>query len=81
MKKKGTGMVSVDCAGAGDIVCIAGLASPSIGHTVANTQVRSLFATSSEACLFHKLWPHTCVCLKLEIDYLWSLVTVDGYPP
>ncbi|XP_057528303.1 uncharacterized protein LOC130807041 [Amaranthus tricolor] len=45
MKKKGTGMVSVDCAGAGDIVCIAGLASPSIGHTVANTQVLSALPT------------------------------------
>ncbi|CAO2813109.1 unnamed protein product [Amaranthus hypochondriacus] len=45
MKKKGTGMVSVDCAGAGDIVCIAGLASPSIGHTVASTEVMSALPT------------------------------------
>lgn len=53
MKKKGTGMVSVDCAGAGDIVCIAGLASPSIGHTVASTEVRSLLLLSPKACLSH----------------------------
>ncbi|KAL9241148.1 hypothetical protein vseg_015290 [Gypsophila vaccaria] len=39
MKKKGTSMALVESAGAGDIVCIAGLASPSIGHTVANTEV------------------------------------------
>ncbi|KAK9689789.1 hypothetical protein RND81_09G081200 [Saponaria officinalis] len=39
MKKKGTNVAVVDSAGAGDIVCIAGLASPSIGHTVANTEV------------------------------------------
>ncbi|KAH9624135.1 hypothetical protein KSS87_016638 [Heliosperma pusillum] len=39
MKKKGTSVALVESAGAGDIVCIAGLASPSIGHTVANTEV------------------------------------------
>jgi len=39
MKKKGTSMVLVDSAGAGDIVSMAGLASPSIGHTVANAEV------------------------------------------
>ncbi|KAL9243773.1 hypothetical protein vseg_017621 [Gypsophila vaccaria] len=39
MKKKGTNVAVVDSAGAGDIVCIAGLASPSIGHTVASTEV------------------------------------------
>ena len=32
-------MVLVDSAGAGDIVSMAGLASPSIGHTVANAEV------------------------------------------
>lgn len=32
-------MALVDSAGAGDIICIAGLAKPSIGHTVANTEV------------------------------------------
>jgi len=39
MKKKGTNMVLTDCAGAGDIISIAGLSSPSIGHTVATVEV------------------------------------------
>ncbi|XP_058208616.1 uncharacterized protein LOC131321725 [Rhododendron vialii] len=39
MKKKGTSMVVIDSAGAGDIISMAGLASPSIGHTVANVEV------------------------------------------
>ncbi|KAG9446813.1 hypothetical protein H6P81_012941 [Aristolochia fimbriata] len=39
MKKKGMKMASVDCAGAGDIVSLAGLTSPSIGHTVATMEV------------------------------------------
>lgn len=39
MKKKGTSMVLVDSAGAGDIVSMAGLMSPAIGHTVANVEV------------------------------------------
>lgn len=39
MKKKGTSMALVESAGAGDIVSMAGLANPSIGHTVANTEV------------------------------------------
>lgn len=39
MKKKGTSMALIDSAGAGDIISMAGLASPSIGHTVANTEV------------------------------------------
>ncbi|KAG6661571.1 hypothetical protein I3843_03G177500 [Carya illinoinensis] len=39
MKKKGTSMVPVDSAGAGDIISMAGLTSPSIGHTVANVEV------------------------------------------
>ncbi|MBA0571795.1 hypothetical protein Golob_002169, partial [Gossypium lobatum] len=38
MKKKGTSMVLIDSAGAGDIISMAGLGSPSIGHTVANTE-------------------------------------------
>ncbi|CAL2246993.1 unnamed protein product [Prunus armeniaca] len=38
MKKKGTQMALIDSAGAGDIVSMAGLASPSIGHTVANVE-------------------------------------------
>ncbi|XP_068664454.1 uncharacterized protein [Aristolochia californica] len=41
MKKKGMKMASVDCAGAGDIVSLAGLASLSIGHTVASVEVTS----------------------------------------
>lgn len=32
-------MVLIDSAGAGDIVSMAGLAVPSIGHTVANVEV------------------------------------------
>lgn len=39
MKKKGTIIVSVDSAGAGDIVSMAGLTSPAIGHTIANVEV------------------------------------------
>ncbi|PIM99723.1 Elongation factor-type GTP-binding protein [Handroanthus impetiginosus] len=39
MKKKGTSIVSVDSAGAGDIVSMAGLTSPAIGHTIANVEL------------------------------------------
>ncbi|CAA0808831.1 elongation factor family protein [Striga hermonthica] len=39
MKKKGTNIVSVDSAGAGDIVSMAGLTSPAIGHTIASSEV------------------------------------------
>lgn len=39
MKKKGTSTVLIDSAGAGDIVSMAGLSSPAIGHTVATTEV------------------------------------------
>ncbi|XP_026397692.1 uncharacterized protein LOC113293190 isoform X2 [Papaver somniferum] len=39
MKKKGTSMVLVDGAGAGDIVSITGLATPSIAPTVASVEV------------------------------------------
>ncbi|XP_008244852.1 PREDICTED: GTP-binding protein TypA/BipA homolog [Prunus mume] len=39
MKKKGTHMALIDSAGAGDIVSMAGLGSPSIGHTVANVEI------------------------------------------
>ncbi|ONI16869.1 hypothetical protein PRUPE_3G126400 [Prunus persica] len=45
MKKKGTHMALIDSAGAGDIVSMAGLASPSIGHTVANVEIRSVLPT------------------------------------
>ena len=39
MKKKGINMVLTECAGAGDIISVAGLASPAIGHTVATVEV------------------------------------------
>ncbi|XP_020214517.1 uncharacterized protein LOC109798595 [Cajanus cajan] len=45
MKKKGTNMVLIDCAGAGDIISVAGLSSPSIGHTVATVEVMSALPT------------------------------------
>ncbi|KAK4796370.1 hypothetical protein SAY86_028696 [Trapa natans] len=45
MKKKGTSMVLIDSAGAGDIISMAGLASPSIGHTVANVEVMNALPT------------------------------------
>uniref|UniRef100_A0A5B6ZQ40 Tr-type G domain-containing protein n=1 Tax=Davidia involucrata TaxID=16924 RepID=A0A5B6ZQ40_DAVIN len=45
MKKKGTNMVLVDSAGAGDIISMAGLTSPSIGHTVANVEVLTALPT------------------------------------
>lgn len=45
MKKKGTSMVPVDSAGAGDIISMAGLTTPSIGHTVANMEVLTALPT------------------------------------
>ncbi|CAK7323987.1 unnamed protein product [Dovyalis caffra] len=45
MKKKGTSMVLIDSAGAGDIISMAGMASPSIGHTVANLEVMTALPT------------------------------------
>ncbi|XP_051135796.1 uncharacterized protein LOC127254626 [Andrographis paniculata] len=45
MKKKGMNIVSVDSAGAGDIVSIAGLSSPAIGHTVATVEVLTALPT------------------------------------
>lgn len=39
MKKKGTSTALIDCAGAGDIISLAGLSSPSIGHTVSSVEV------------------------------------------
>ncbi|XP_022135995.1 uncharacterized protein LOC111007804 [Momordica charantia] len=45
MKKKGTTVVQIDSAGAGDIISMAGLASPSIGHTVANVEVLAALPT------------------------------------
>jgi GTP-binding protein len=43
MKRRGTSMIVTDCAGAGDIVSIAGLSSPSIGHTVTTVEVFTSF--------------------------------------
>ncbi|KAK4255566.1 hypothetical protein QN277_008552 [Acacia crassicarpa] len=45
MKKKGTSMVPIDCAGAGDIISMAGLASPIIGNTVATAEIMSALPT------------------------------------
>ncbi|XP_039058843.1 50S ribosomal subunit assembly factor BipA isoform X2 [Hibiscus syriacus] len=45
MKKKGTSMVLIDSAGAGDIISMAGLGNPSIGHTVANAEVMTALPT------------------------------------
>ncbi|MQL98760.1 hypothetical protein Taro_031475, partial [Colocasia esculenta] len=45
MKKTGTSMITIDTAGAGDIISIAGLTSPSIGHTVANVEVMTALPT------------------------------------
>uniref|UniRef100_A0A803QJN0 Tr-type G domain-containing protein n=1 Tax=Cannabis sativa TaxID=3483 RepID=A0A803QJN0_CANSA len=45
MKKKGTSMVLIESAGAGDIISMTGLASPSIGHTVANVEVTTALPT------------------------------------
>lgn len=45
MKKKGTGMVLIDAAAAGDIISMAGLATPSIGHTIANVEVMTALPT------------------------------------
>ncbi|CAK8577083.1 unnamed protein product [Lathyrus sativus] len=45
MKKKGTAMVVMDSAGAGDIISIAGLSSPSIGHTVTSVEIMSALPT------------------------------------
>lgn len=39
MKKKGTNIVPVESAGAGDIVSLSGLSNPSIGHTVSAVEI------------------------------------------
>ncbi|KAF9588169.1 hypothetical protein IFM89_007858 [Coptis chinensis] len=44
MKKKGTSMVLIESAGAGDIISMAGLSNPSIGHTVSNVEAMVLVA-------------------------------------
>ncbi|KAF3631760.1 hypothetical protein CQW23_17536 [Capsicum baccatum] len=45
MKKKGMRADPVDSAGAGDIVSMAGLSSPTIGHTVANAEIMTALPT------------------------------------
>ncbi|KAG0456514.1 hypothetical protein HPP92_024302 [Vanilla planifolia] len=45
MKKKGTNVVPIDIAAAGDIISVAGLATPSIGHTVATVEVTDALPT------------------------------------
>ncbi|KAL3632293.1 hypothetical protein CASFOL_025277 [Castilleja foliolosa] len=45
MKKKGTTIVSVDSAGAGDIVSMAGLTIPAIGHTIASVELMTAMPT------------------------------------
>ncbi|KAJ4840946.1 hypothetical protein Tsubulata_023075 [Turnera subulata] len=45
LKKKGTSMVPIDSAGAGDIISMAGLAKPTIGHTVASVAVTTALPT------------------------------------
>ncbi|WOG98703.1 hypothetical protein DCAR_0418047 [Daucus carota subsp. sativus] len=45
MKKKGTSLVLVDFAGAGDIISMSGLGSPSIGHTVSSVEVMTPMPT------------------------------------
>ncbi|KAL5864776.1 hypothetical protein ACOSQ3_002290 [Xanthoceras sorbifolium] len=45
MKKKGTIMVLIDSAGAGDIISMAGMTKPSIGHTLANPEVTTALPT------------------------------------
>lgn len=54
-------MVLIDSAGAGDIISMAGMASPSIGHTVANTEV----------CFYH------CVKDKLSACVDFTSFTVN----
>ncbi|TXG55078.1 hypothetical protein EZV62_020334 [Acer yangbiense] len=45
MKKKGTSIVLIDSAGAGDIISMAGMTKPSIGHTLANPEVTTALPT------------------------------------
>ncbi|WCJ30871.1 50S ribosomal subunit assembly factor BipA [Euphorbia peplus] len=45
MKKRGTSVVLIDSAGAGDIVSMAGMSSPSIGHTVTSVDVMEALPT------------------------------------
>lgn len=40
-------MITIDSAGAGDIISVAGLTSPSIGYTVAHTEVLTSYFSYS----------------------------------
>jgi hypothetical protein len=55
MKKKGTSTALVDCAGAGDIVSIAGLNQPSIGHTISTVEVGQGSSLDFYACGKHQV--------------------------
>ncbi|XP_050206332.1 uncharacterized protein LOC126655959 isoform X1 [Mercurialis annua] len=45
MKKKGTSMALIDSAGAGDIISMAGMTKPAIGHTVTTVEVMNALPT------------------------------------
>lgn len=67
MKPKGSkDRISIECAGAGDIISVAGLSSPIIGDTVANVEVCSL---PMYLCLLTSLFKSTPFPL-----YLFSLL-------
>lgn len=53
-------MALIDSAGAGDIISMAGLGSPSIGHTVANVEVCwwKLCLWPSQVFSFSSVWSH-----------------------
>ena len=80
MKKKGTTVVQIDSAGAGDIVSMAGLGNPSIGHTLANVEVRCLqftFPLSKEFMLcFADVFLYSCF-----FQVLAALPTFELDPP
>lgn len=60
MKKKGTSIVLIDSAGAGDIISMAGMTKPAIGHTLANSEVFWVFTLSLLQKLY-VLW-HILMC-------------------
>lgn len=60
MKKKGTSLVLVDYAGAGDIISMSGLGSPSIGHTVSSVEVRECTLVVLIVCYCYYYYFHCC---------------------
>ncbi|KAF9595947.1 hypothetical protein IFM89_006228 [Coptis chinensis] len=71
MKKKGTSMVLIESAGAGDIISMAGLSNPSIGHTVSNVEASSaLFMLKLENLICFALGKLVLVALILN----WPLI-------